>query len=130
MGVSSKAMFGFACACVAICSAPTASADVPIDEKPGAITIRIEGKITAQDFNRLDANIEELAKRRGGREITVVLNSPGGVHFAGLRLGLLFKRNGVHTVILPGAVCFSACSSAFFGGFDKRTGKFIRTAHE
>lgn len=60
MGVSAKAEIGLACACIAVCHAPAASADVSIVEKPDAITIRIEGKITAQDFNRLDANPEQL----------------------------------------------------------------------
>jgi len=130
MGPSATVVLGWAGACIGIFAASAALADVRIDENPDAITIWIEGKITTQDFNRLDAKIEQLAKKRGTREITAVLNSPGGVHFAGLRLGLLFKKNGVQTVVPPGALCASACSSVFFGGYDRRAGKPSRMVHE
>ena len=31
---------------------------------------------------------------------------------------------------MPGATCFSACAIIFFGGFDRKTGRPNRVAHE
>jgi hypothetical protein len=69
-------------------------------------------------------------ERRGLAAVTVTLDSPGGAHFEGLRLGLLLQRKGIGTRIMPRATCFSACASIFFGGFNRKTGKPNRVAHE
>ena len=93
-------------------------------------TIHIFGKFLPQDFNRLDAMLEQMEKRRPLTDITVTLDSPGGAYFEGLRLGLLLHRKGIGTQIMPGATCFSACATIFFGGFDRKTGRPNRVAHE
>jgi hypothetical protein len=106
------------------------AADVRVEENAQSVTIHIYGRFRAQDFNRLDAMLEQMEKRRALTDATVTLDSPGGSHFEALRLGLLLHRKGIGTQILPGATCFSACASVFFGGFDRKTGRPNRVAHE
>jgi ClpP class serine protease len=53
--------------------------------------IHLTGQITAQDYHRLDALIEQIERRNKGVEITLILDSPGGSHFAALRVCL-----GIH----------------------------------
>ena len=106
------------------------AADVRIEENQNPRTIHIFGKFLPQDFNRLDAMLEQMEKRRPLTDITVTLDSPGGAYFEGLRLGLLLHRKGIGTQIMPGATCFSACATIFFGGFDRKTGRPNRVAHE
>jgi hypothetical protein len=108
------------------------AADVRVEEKqnPRSIKIHIFGKFIAKDFHQLDAMLEEIEKDRAPVGITVTLDSPGGAHFEGLRLGLLLQRKGIGTQILPGATSFSACASIFFGGFNRKTGRPNRVAHE
>ena len=110
----------------------TLAGDIRVDEKqdPPSVTIHIAGKFLQQDFNQLDAMLEQIERRRGLAAVTVTLDSPGGAHFEGLRLGLLLQRKGIGTRIMPGATCFSACASIFFGGFNRKTGKPNRVAHE
>ena len=60
------------------------AADVRIEENQNPRTIHISGKFLAQDFNRLDAMLEQMEKRRPLTDITVTLDSPGGAAFEGL----------------------------------------------
>ena len=113
----------------ALSIATPVAADVRI-EVQNPRTIHIFGKILAQDFNRLDAMLEQMEKRRPLTDITVTLDSLGGAYFEGQRLGLLLHRKGIGTKIMPGATCFSACATIFFGGFDRKTGRPNRVAHE
>ena len=77
----------------------TLAGDIRVDEKqdPPSVTIHIAGKFLQQDFNQLDAMLEQIERRRGLAAVTVTLNSPGGAHFEGLRLGLLLQRKGIGT---------------------------------
>jgi hypothetical protein len=106
------------------------AADVRIEENQSPRTIHISGIFIPEDFHRLDAKLEQMEKRRPLTDITVTLDSSGGTHFEALRLGLLLHRKGMGTQIMPGARCFSACASIFFGGFDRKTGRPNRVAHE
>jgi hypothetical protein len=78
----------------------------------------------------LDARLEQMEKRRPLTDITVTLDSPGGAGFEAKSLGLLLHQKGIGTQIMPGATCFSACAAIFFGGFDRKTGRPNRVAHE
>ena len=60
------------------------AADVRIEENQNPRTIHIFGKFLPQDFNRLDAMLEQMEKRRPLTDITVTFDSPGGAHFEGL----------------------------------------------
>jgi hypothetical protein len=75
----------------ALCIAKPVAADVRGEENqnPRSVTIYISGKFIAQDFHRLDAMLKQMEKRRDITDIMVTLNSRGGDHFEGLRLGLL-----------------------------------------
>ena len=114
----------------ALSIATPVAAYVRIEENQNSRTIHIFGTFLPQDFNRLDGMLEQMEKRRPLTDITVTLDSTGGAHVEGVRLGLLLHRKGIGTQIMPGATCFSACAAIFFGGFDRKTGKPNRVAHE
>ena len=59
------------------------AADVRIEENQNSRTIHIFGTFLPQDFNRLDAMLEQMEKRRPLTDITVTLDSPGGAAFEG-----------------------------------------------
>jgi hypothetical protein len=58
----------------------------------------------------VDASGERLAP------VEVRLNSAGGKQHHGYRLGALFRRHGVTTVVEAHAGCASSCALAFLGG--------------
>lgn len=70
--------------------------------------------------------IERLLKRLQGGcyATTVYLNSPGGLLEHGFKLGALFKRYGVQTIVTGEQVCASSCAFAFLGG------RFRTMAHD
>ncbi len=51
-----------------------------------------------------------------------ILESRGGVYLAGLRLGMIFRENGISTWVPPSAACQSACAYAFLGGSQRFLG--------
>lgn len=112
--------------------APAGAAELKAEAspQPGPTMLSLHGEIVAGDLPRMEAKIEELERQKPGTPIVLALHSPGGDHFAGLRIALLLRRKGVATVVLPDRKCFSACSSVFFGGYDLKAGKPDRTAYE
>ena len=110
---------------------PAHAADIRVEAGPGSgpVTIYLEGRIGPSDLAMMELRLDQIAKQKPRPEIIVALNSPGGDHFQGLRIGLLLRRSGVGTVVLPGKSCWSACSSIFFGGYDLKAGRPNRVAY-
>jgi hypothetical protein len=56
--------------------------------------------------------------------VSVILHSPGGSLREGLELGEFFYKARISTFVMGyGGLCASACSLAFLGGRDAKTGK-------
>jgi hypothetical protein len=122
---------GALCFVVAFGVAQARAAEIRVEAKAdGPATIVLEGPITKADLPGMERAVEEARRKAPKRNIVLSLNSPGGAHFEGLRIGLLLRREGIGTLLPPGAGCASACSSIFFGGFDATTGKPNRVAYE
>lgn len=98
-----------------------------IKRSTGRVAIHLTGEIVSGDLLRMETKLEEIERRTPKPSVVLTLHSPGGDHFAGLRIALLLRRKGVATAVLPGDTCLSACSSIFFGGYDLTTGKPDRT---
>ena len=65
-----------------------------------------------------------IAKLPTNMPVSVILNSPGGSLQEGLQLGEFFFKARISTFVMGyGGGCFSACSLAFLGGRDAKTGK-------
>jgi len=65
--------------------------------------------------------MQEIVEGSRIKEPLLTLNSPGGLQREALMIALLLRRKGVATVLLPEAICASACAYIFFGGFDLKT---------
>jgi hypothetical protein len=102
----------------------------------GCFWIVAEGEITKEtpiEFERFLAH--------EARPFKVVFNSPGGNLFAGIELGRIIRKSGLHTTVaksrradfcnddadcpsyledLEPGVCFSACAYAFLGGVQRQ----------
>jgi hypothetical protein len=83
--------------------------------------IAVRGKVVPGDAAALKVYISRLP----AKPVTAVyLDSPGGSLEEGMALGRYFHSAGIRTLVSgPGAVCTSACSTAFLGGRDGQTGK-------
>jgi hypothetical protein len=83
--------------------------------------IEVKGKVEPGDSVALQTYIAKLP----AKSLTVVyLNSPGGSFDEGMALGRLFYRSKIRTAVIgKGVVCSSACTSAFLGGRDPKTGE-------
>ena len=83
--------------------------------------VEVKGKVEPGDTAALRAYIAKLPTKP---TTAVYLNSMGGSLEEGMTLGRFFHRAGIRTIVAgPGAVCASACSTAFLGGRDGETGK-------
>ena len=114
------------------CQTGVQAADFRLDIKAdhGPAVIFVTGQIVDTDRARMEKALEDIARAKPKSEVVLALHSPGGDHYAGLRIALLVQRKGVGTVILPRATCLSACSSIFFGGFDRKRNQPNRTVFE
>jgi hypothetical protein len=81
-----------------------------------------DGKINKGDAQRLAQILRNLPSKPN---TAVYLSSPGGNLYEGMRLGLLFRRAKVKTVIEGGKSCASACALAFLGGRDNRGNRWM-----
>ncbi|MEI6203235.1 MAG: hypothetical protein WCP68_14900 [Enhydrobacter sp.] len=82
--------------------------------------IRITGAIVEGDAEQLAAILTRLtrsdgASHKGGR-IVAELSSGGGDVYASLKMGYLFKKYNVATLVRTSDLCLSACALAFLGG--------------
>jgi|tagenome__1003787_1003787.scaffolds.fasta_scaffold20977486_4 hypothetical protein len=92
--------------------------------RPGLSVILIEGRLDGGETLSLEALVSKLPL---STTIAVVLNSPGGALFEGMKLGRFFHQARIPTFVLGyGGVCASACAIAFLGGRD-RDGRPSRT---
>ena len=112
------------------CAASAADIRLDPDRSGPTSTILLSGPVIKGDLIGMQDAIEQTRRGRPGKPIVVVLDSPGGHHFEGMLIALLLKRQGIGTVVPPGASCVSACSSIFFGGFNAKAGKPNRVAYE
>jgi len=82
--------------------------------------LEIEGQIGPESTEVIARLLPKLAtckKSKGGHFANhVYLSSGGGYLSDGYKLGNLFKRYGVHTVVTKSQVCASSCAIAFLGG--------------
>lgn len=115
-----------------LASAGTRAAEITQDLAHNTPTtvVRLDGEIRRGESYKAQEVIEAVQAKRPGKPTVFVLNSAGGDHFEGMLVGLLLKRKGIGTAILPGAVCASACVSIFWGGFNAKTGKPDRVVYE
>lgn len=83
--------------------------------------IEIKGKVEPGDAVALQAYVAKLP----AKGLTVAyLSSPGGSFDEGMALGRFFYRSKIRTAVIgKGVVCSSACTSAFLGGRDPKTGE-------
>lgn len=75
------------------------------------------GEVRAGDADRLLNYLRTLPKKQN---TAIYLSSPGGNLYEGMRLGRLFRRERIKTVIEGGEMCASACALAFLGGRDRQ----------
>ncbi len=85
----------------------------------GITLLQIEGDIAAEDERRVRTALTLLRSRVPPGQLFVSLRSPGGVVETAIAIAEHLRQNGVGTVLLPGANCFSACAMIFFGGYSK-----------
>ena len=96
------------CFCQAL---PASALEYKVKKDTQDTVIQASGWIGEQDIATLETLLNEYPDN-----ITLELNSKGGVAKAGMQIGLILKQNPrVSTVILPGNVCVSACALAFLG---------------
>jgi hypothetical protein len=83
--------------------------------------IEVVGRLEPGDAVALQAYIARLPEK----DLTVVyLNSQGGAFEEAMALGRLFHRLKIRTAVVgKGVACSHACSIAFLGGRDARTGE-------
>lgn len=78
-------------------------------------TYRLEGDITEGDADRV---IRLLQDTRPAPE-WLVLQSPGGVVSDALQIGRFIRETGIHTRMLAGEYCYSACPYILMGGVER-----------
>lgn len=97
-------------AVLAILSMVPAQAAKLVKGQSGLCDWKLDGEIAAGDAERVAATIDSTT--------TICLNSPGGSWIEGLALFRHFADTKIHTVVLGGDLCASACALAFMGGAD------------
>lgn len=80
---------------------------------------QLKGEITSSDVGNVKAALMAAKvsyQSDPWRQIVIALDSPGGSYHAGIDLALLFRRQGISTIVSAGDRCYSACAIAFLGG--------------
>jgi hypothetical protein len=90
---------------------------------PDTVGFLYKGPVAAGDLLNLQSQISRL---RPDTAVAMVLESPGGSLGEGVQLGRFFHRAKIITVVGRGTGCHSACSIAFLGGRNAKTGKPMR----
>ncbi|TLP69382.1 hypothetical protein FEE96_03630 [Parasedimentitalea maritima] len=100
--------------------------------------IKISGSINPGDTERLKALVQATGFSVCSRENqcpsnnTISLNSPGGHLAEAIKMGVYISEQNFSTLIEKDAICESACSLTFLGGFTNYEGFFFprRYVHE
>lgn len=117
-----------ALAAAAVCAGATSASAMRLAKfetgRPGAATFLMQGEVVSGDTERLKQAIAKLAP---GTSVAVILDSDGGDLMEGMQLGHFFHQSKIATFVkADGGRCHSACSLAFLGGRDPRTGEPMR----
>jgi hypothetical protein len=116
-------------ACIALhTTAPAAAAeiartDLGLPGLPDTVGFLYKGTVASGDLLNLQSQISALPPDSA---VAVVLESLGGSLSEGIALGRFFHKAKIIAVVGAGGVCASACSIAFLGGRDAKTGKPMR----
>ena len=116
-----------AATCIALAALASAASAMAISKiengRPGTATYLLSGNVREGDAARLGQAVDLLP---AGTSVAVLLDSDGGDLIEGIRLGDYFHRSGIATFVAYDGRCHSACSMAFLGGRDPRTGEPMR----
>jgi hypothetical protein len=110
-------------------AAPAAAAeitrtDLGMSGLPDTVAFLYKGPVAGGDLLNLQSQISALPANTA---VAIVLESPGGSLGEGIALGQFFHRAKIISVVgRVGGGCHSACSIAFLGGRNGRTGKPMR----
>lgn len=91
------------------------AAEVALVKNPHC-QIALKGDIELGDAQKVQQLWENLDTNHDTEVVAVCLNSLGGDFNAALELSSLFLEEGIGTVVLPKAQCYSACAIAFMFG--------------
>lgn len=80
--------------------------------------IHFEGEIKAGSLKDLKELITAARAMNPPGQVYLALDSPGGLLTEAMKAGELVRASGVGTVVLPKAICSSACAFLFFAGYD------------
>ena len=109
-------------------SAPAAAAeisrtDLGISSLTDTVAFLYKGPVAQGDLLNLQSQISALPPNT---PVAIVLESSGGSLGEGIALGQFFHRAKIITIVGRDGACHSACSIAFLGGRNGRTGKPMR----
>ena len=79
--------------------------------------VALQGLVTTAATHRFDDVVKAAAVQGCRSPMTLLLESPGGSHFDGLRLGRQVRYEGMRTVARY--ECASACATIFMGGVER-----------
>lgn len=86
------------------------AAEIEVAHVESYTFVTISGELVLEDGEKFARAVRSLPGA------IIVLNSPGGNLFAGLRIGALAHQRGFATLVPEGATCASACAIAWVGG--------------
>jgi hypothetical protein len=124
-----RVAFALAASIVCLGFASTASAaeitktELGIAGLGETVAFHYKGPVAAGDLLNLQSQISALP---ADSAVAVLLESPGGSLGEGIAMGRFFYRARIITVVGSKGVCASACSIAFLGGRNAKTGKPMR----
>jgi membrane-bound ClpP family serine protease len=115
-------LYSLLAAAFAFLSATFANADIEIKSDESGAQIRIDGRISASDAEKLS-----LADRNGSIHglVHVVLRSKGGEVAAATRIGRILREAEAWVVVPQGAVCMSSCALIYMSGVQRSNMGFI-----
>lgn len=82
-----------------------------------ACVVALQGTVTRSANFVFDAVLKKAKARACARPLTLLLESPGGEHEAGLALGRSVRDEGMRTVARY--ACASSCATIFLGGTER-----------
>ena len=94
----------------------------------GLQVIHFEGRFQSGDLKHIQALVPKAKELNPSNQVYVSFHSPGGSLQEGIEIGHYLREQGIGTILLPGAVCSSACSFSFWGGFDREAKRARRIA--